>query len=71
MNKKDDQTLLVSYGALVLELGRRISCGWRPHDQEYFSDLVFNLLANERALERQLYDQRTRANTEMAWSLRE
>jgi len=42
----------VSYRALLEELDRRVARGWRPADHEYFSDLVFNLLANQYAAER-------------------
>jgi hypothetical protein len=38
----------VSYNLLLLELVRRINCGWRTEDDEYLADLVFDLIANER-----------------------
>ena len=51
---KDSAVLTVSHRALLEELARRVVDGWSPEseDQEYFADLVFNLLANQRSVER-------------------
>jgi hypothetical protein len=60
--KDDSAVLTVSYGTLLKELARRNSNGWCPRldEQEYVSDLVFNLRANQQSIERAVSGQAQR-----------
>jgi len=54
----------ISYDLLLRELARRVLDGERPDDGEYFAELLFNLEANQRSLERHAFERRTRRMAE-------
>jgi hypothetical protein len=55
----DSHTLKVSYKVLLDELARRRQSGSKPaEDQEYFADLMFNLLFNQQSVERSIAGRR-------------
>lgn len=60
--KNDSAVVTVSYGILLEELARRYVNGWCPRldEQEYVSDLVFNLRANQQSIERAVRGQAQR-----------
>ena len=54
MNKSPS---IVSYDILLIELATRLLSGKSPQNKEYFADLIFNLEANHRSLQRRIFAQ--------------